>query len=390
MASVRLRDATIYGLRIPFVESFTHGTKSRRASDALVVRLTTDEGVSGYGEGIARPYVTGESVDSVVDRIRGVIWPAIRDVELTDDDGLDSLTVISELLPSSDPDAKDEASGIIYHGAARCAVELALLDLLTRMHGKSVTTCMPPRTQKLRYSGVIGMVSPRAAAEQATKMNAVGLDEFKVKVGDDAGLDRLVAIRNVVGDDASIRVDANGVWSFGQAVDQIAKMAAFDIDMCEEPLGRQGVNVLPDLAGCVPVPLLLDESLVTEADARALVEMDSQQLRFNLRVSKCGGLGPCLALAAIARGHGLGFVIGCQVGETSLLSAAGRHLAAFLDDHLHLEGSFGTFLLSEDIATPEVQFGPGGLGSLLNGPGLGVSIVEERLESLATFQETLR
>ena len=387
---MRFRNATIYGLRIPFVEGFTHGTKSRHASDALVVRLTTNEGVSGYGEGVARPYVTGETVDSVVGQIRGTIWPAIRDVELTDDDGLDSLAVVSKLLPSSDPNAEDEVRGIIYHGAARCAVELALLDLLTKMHGESVTTCIPPRTQKLRYSGVIGMVSPGAAAEQATKMNAAGLNEFKVKVGDDAGLDRLVAIRNVVGNDASIRVDANGVWSFEQAVDQIAKMAAFGIDMCEEPLGRQGVNVLPKLAGCVPVPLLLDESLVTEADARVLVEMDSQQLRFNLRVSKCGGLGPCLALAATARAHGLGFVIGCQVGETSVLSAAGRHLAAFLDDHLHLEGSFGTFLLSEDIAAPEVQFGPGGLGSLLTGPGLGAAIVEERLERLATFQETLR
>jgi len=387
---VRFRNATIYGLRIPFVEGFTHGTKSRHASDALVVRLTTDEGVSGYGEGVARPYVTGESVDSVVGQIRGTIWPAIRDVELTDDDGLDSLAVVSKLLPSSDPNAEDEVRGIIYHGAARCAVELALLDLLTKMHGESVTTCIPPRTHKLRYSGVIGMVSPGAAAEQATKMNTAGLNEFKVKVGDDAGLDRLAAIRNVVGNDASIRVDANGVWSFEQAVDQIAKMVAFGIDMCEEPLGRQGVNVLPELAGCVPVPLLLDESLVTEGDARVLAEMDSQQLRFNLRVSKCGGLGPCLALAATARDHGLGFVIGCQVGETSILSAAGRHLAAFLDDHLHLEGSFGTFLLSEDIAAPGVQFGLDGLGPLLTGPGLGASIVEERLERLATFQETLR
>ena len=111
---MRFRNATIYGLRIPFVEGFTHGTKSRHASDALVVRLTTDEGVSGYGEGVARPYVTGETVDSVVGQIRGTIWPAIRDVELTDDDGLDSLAVVSKLLPSSDPDAEDEARGIIY------------------------------------------------------------------------------------------------------------------------------------------------------------------------------------------------------------------------------------------------------------------------------------
>lgn len=386
---MRLHDATIYGLRIPFVESFAHSTKSRRASDAVVVRLTTDEGVSGYGEGIARPYVTGESVDSVVSRVRDVIWPAIRGADMTDGDGVGSLAVAGKLLPSSDPDAKERAGGIIYHGAARCAVELALLDLLTRIRGESIATCMPPRTQKLRYSGVIGMVSPGSAAAQAAKMSAAGLAEFKVKVGDDAGIDRLAAVRDAVGNDASIRVDANGVWGLEQAVDEIAAMSAFAIDMCEEPLGRHGVTDLTELAGRVQVPLLLDESLVTESDARALVAMDSPRLRFNLRVSKCGGLGPCLALAAIARAHDLGFVIGCQVGETSLLSAAGRHLAAALDDHLHLEGSFGTFLLSEDIAASEVQFGAGGLAPLLDGPGLGVSIVEERLESLATFQETL-
>jgi len=233
------------------------------------------------------------------------------------------------------------------------------------------------------------MVSPASAAAQADKMTALGLAEFKVKVGDDAGVERVAAVREAVGADASIRVDANGVWGLEQAVDEIVAMGAYDLNMCEEPLGRQGVADLPDLVERVDVPLLLDESLVTESDARGLVAMASPRLLFNLRVSKCGGLGPCLALARTARDNGLGFVIGCQVGETSILSAAGRHLAAALGDYLHLEGSFGTFLLAEDIAAPEVRFGAGGLAPLLEEPGLGVSVVQERVENLATFQEAL-
>ena len=386
---MRIRKANIYGLRIPFVESFTHSTKSRRVSDALVVRLTTDQGISGYGEGIPRPYVTGETVDSVVREVRDVIWPAICGADVTNGGGPNAVEFADELLPSSAPDAEDQSNGIICHSAARCAVELALLDLLTRIRGESVAACLPPRTRKVRYSGVIGMGSAVSVAAQAAKMTAAGLSDFKVKVGDAAGIDRLAAVRETVGAAASIRVDANGVWNLEQAADEIEAMAAYDLDMCEEPLGRDGVADLLELAERAKVPLLLDESLVTESDARMLAALGSPRLLFNLRVSKCGGLGPCLAIARMAQAHGLGFVIGCQVGETSILSAAGRHLAAALDDHLHLEGSFGTFLLAEDIAAPAVQFGAGGFAPVLDEPGLGFTIVEDRLESFATLRETL-
>ena len=77
----------------------------------------------------------------------------------------------------------------------------------------------------------------------------------------------------------------------------------------------------------IDVPVLLDESLVTAADAQRLALL-GPAVWFNLRVSKCGGLGPSLAIARHAREHGIELVIGSQVGETSLLSAAGRHLAA--------------------------------------------------------------
>ena len=91
------------------------------------------------------------------------------------------------------------------------------------------------------------------------------------------------------------------------------------------------------------------------------------------------GLGVLLPLLAV----------GCQVGETSILSAAGRHLAAHLGDVLHVEGSFGPLLFTEEVSEPSLGFGPGGRGAPVTGPGLGVDVLEERLERYAAFRDDL-
>jgi muconate cycloisomerase len=123
---------------------------------------------------------------------------------------------------------------------------------------------------------------------------------------------------------------------------------------------------------------MVDESLVTEADAEALIEAKAADL-FNIRVSKCGGLARSLAIAARASAMGIGVQVGSQVGETAILAAAGRHLAAALPEVAFVEGSFGTLLLAEDVAVESVRFGHRGEAPLLTGPGLGIRVVEERL-----------
>ena len=82
-----------------------------------------------------------------------------------------------------------------------------------------------------------------------------------------------------------------------------------------------------------------------------------------------------LRLAELTRQAGIGFQLGCQVGETAILSAAGRHLAAHLNDAKFIEGSYGSLLLEEDIAAESVQFGYGGKAPLLNGIGSGIDAV---------------
>jgi L-alanine-DL-glutamate epimerase-like enolase superfamily enzyme len=130
------------------------------------------------------------------------------------------------------------------------------------------------------------------------------------------------------------------------------------------------------------VPVMADESLVTLADADALIAGKATDF-FNVRVSKCGGLVRSLAIAARAAAAGVGVQVGSQVGETAILAAAGRHLAAALPEVAFVEGSFGTLLLTEDVSAEPVRFGHRGEAPLLTGPGLGLRVVEERLRRRA-------
>src|SRR5262249_40882005 len=95
---------------------------------------------------------------------------------------------------------------------------------------------------------------------------------------------------------------------------------------------------------------------------------------FNLRLSKCGGFIPTLRLAQFARQYGIGYQLGCQVGESALLSAAGRHLAANVAGIKYLEGSYDRHLMRETLSTKDLTFGRGGWAPSLPGPGLGIPV----------------
>jgi muconate cycloisomerase len=237
------------------------------------------------------------------------------------------------------------------------------------------------------YSGVVTAGPLDRAARHARRMRAIGLQHVKVKVGFDDDIERVRAVREALGPEASLRLDANGAWSFERAVEVLRAVAPLGIAAVEQPLPR-GAD-LPRLRATVPVPLMADESLVTLADAEALIAEAAVDL-VNVRVSKCGGLARSLAIATRAAEAGLGVQVGSQVGETAILAAAGRHLAATLPEVAFVEGSFGTLLLAEDVSVDSVRFGHRGEAPLLTGPGLGIRVVEARLRSRSVTVHELR
>ena len=375
-----LESATIYGLEIPFIEGFSHSTKSRTFSDAIVVKVRSAEGIAGYGEGLPRPYVTGESRDTVLQNLQESLWPAIRQKEIPafeEDRSLAALVRLSETIPPA------LVEGGVIHNAARAAMELAVIDCGLRTANIGLADVLPPKRHTVVYSGVISTSSVEGATKRARQMKVLGLDSIKVKVGTQDDLKRLEAIRHVVGPGVSLRVDANGAWTVDEAITKLQMMESIDIAAVEQPIPPGNVADLAKVRKNSSIPIMVDESLVTEADAGQLIAARACDF-FNIRVSKCGGLVPTLAIAEQAHPGRIKIQVGSQVGETAILSAVGRHLAASLPEVSFVEGSFGTLLLSQDVSYENISFGYGGEAPILRGPGWGIRVLEERLEKYAS------
>jgi muconate cycloisomerase len=265
---------------------------------------------------------------------------------------------------------------------------MAVLDCALHAARRSLGTLLRPRRPHVVYGGVITAGPADRAARHARYMRAVGLRHVKVKVGFRDDVARVAAVREALGPEVSLRLDANGAWTFDRAVDVLEEVAPLGVEAVEQPLPRGPADEYARLRAATAVPLMADESLVTVADAEALIAEKAVDY-FNVRVSKCGGLARSLQIAALATSAGIGVQVGSQVGETAILAAAGRHLAAALPHVDFAEGSFGTLLLSEDVSVESVRFGHRGEAPLLTGPGLGIRVVEERLRRHAAVVKDL-
>ena len=369
----------ILPLRIPFQQAFTHSTMSRAESDAIVVRVTGADGLTGYGESLPRPYVTGESVESVVQALRDDLAP--QALNLTLDPGPAAVPQVDTFITEWKKN-RPTSVGIVAWNATACALELALLDWAFKRAGQSVMAWLPPARSSVTYTGVIDASDPATAAVMARRYAQIRMTSIKVKVGIDDDAARLQAVRMAVGDDIEIRVDANGVWSGPEAVAALNALKPYGIVAVEQPVGAGDLDGMRQVREETGLRVIADESLVTEENAAALIAANACDV-FNIRVSKCGGLIAASRIAQMAADAGIGVQVGAQVGETSILSAAGRALAAHVPSIEYLEGSFGTHLLSGDISAEPVMFGHGGHGELLPGHGLGVIVRDDVLENYA-------
>ena len=388
---MKVTELTAFVVRIPLKKRIKHASHARTDTDNVLVRVRLNDGSVGWGEGVPREYVTGESADSALDLLKGSDLKGQLD-ECRD--FLGALRIIERFKPAA---VAGDTRGV-QGNAARCAVEIALLDAFGRGFGEplcNVTKYLAPDyyrfRDKVQYSGAI--MSARKGLKirlAAWRMRILGVSQIKVKVGieghDDAY--RLRMIRRRVGKKVELRVDANEAWSAAEAADKIAALEPPGIAAVEQPVRHEEVDQLADIRKRVKTPIMLDESLCGMADAERAATNGLCDL-FNLRLSKCGGFIPALRLAQFAAKHGLGYQLGCQVGETAILSAAGRHFATSVKDLRAVEGSFDRHLVLYPLGDEDITFGWGGWAPAIVRTGLGIGIQEEFVERLATRKEAL-
>ena len=383
---LRVDALTLYRLRIPFHQTFSHALHSREESDAIIVKVSDSDGRRGFGEALPRAYVTGETTESMIGRIRDFLAPRVFQENFSP--GWQTMEQVQSLRPNWTSNS-DLNNGVIAWNAAFCAVELAILDWSLRADHSSLADYLPPTRFEVVYSGVISADSAKDAAALAKRMARLGITQIKVKVGTTDDAARLDAVRKAVGDSVELRADANGAWSAAQAVEQLKRLAPFKLALIEQPVAADDIAGMKQVRGECGIPVMADESLVTVEQARSLVEERACDL-FNIRLSKNGGISGSLAIARLALKAGIKIQVGAQVGETGILSAAGRTFAAHVPVLVCAEGSFGTWLLTEDITFDNLAFGPGGRAPLLQRRGLSVTVREDALERLTVEKIELR
>jgi muconate cycloisomerase len=357
--------------RLPFRLSFGHALAARRSSTNVYVKVTLDTGDEGFGEGVPREYVTGETEESAVAGLCDRLAPALLGREVRDPEDVPCLLTDAAregALPEKAP------------GAAWCALELAMLDACGKAFDCSVQRWLGPvQAPVIYYDAVLPFVHTGALPILAVLIRLLHFRHVKVKVGSDLPRDlrALAVLRRILGREADIRVDANCAWTADNAAEAIARMRSFGISAVEQPVAADDLDGLRRLTAEAPEMIMVDESLRTVAEAETLAEQHACDV-FNIRVSKCGGLLSSLRIAQVAARSGLTCVVGAQVGESGILSAAGRHLASVIAPK-YVEGSAGRLLLKEDFTEENVLPGWGGRARPFPGPGLGVHVKEEVL-----------
>ncbi|MFQ5590617.1 MAG: enolase C-terminal domain-like protein [Phycisphaerae bacterium] len=386
MSRVAVQRVSVFSLNIPMRHVVAHASAHHAASEPVVVAIELTNGTEGYGEALPRSYVTQESVESAYEAIRTVYAPFLL-----------------AFHPSSFPEALEAIEALPWRDgfnrpspSARACVELALLHAVLRCYKRTLDDAvrwmgipgfgLPGSIRQSRYSGVLGVLQPDQALRQVRKMYWGGLRHFKLKVGVP---NDLVALRRIAWylrhpirrGRATLRLDANGAWSKDEAIEWLSDAGDVSLSALEQPLPRGQERHLRILRDLFDFPIMHDESLVTLEDAQELIALGVADA-FNIRISKCGGMLPSLRLAALARRSGVRLQLGCMVGETSILSAAGVRFLEVCPRVEWVEGCFGSHLLSDDVVSKAVSFGYGGRPPRLPKDRFGVTVDQRRLRRL--------
>jgi L-Ala-D/L-Glu epimerase / N-acetyl-D-glutamate racemase len=370
---------------LPFKVPFRHAAAARRVSESLFLRARLDNGTEGWGESLPRPYVSGESRTVAFGLLRDEILPALLGREFG------SLTDVTSFLQKCDGKAPPEwIDAHVPQSSAWCTVDLALIDAFGRASGEPVALDTPggekPISDALdqyRYSGVVSADRGWRYVMSLLKMRAFRFPHIKLKLGPDGTARAAGIARRVLGRAVDLRVDANMAWDVEQALNIMEELRPMGIDCFEQPIAANDLDGLAQLVRESSSVVMVDEGL-TDRDSLQTLIRQRACTGANVRISKCGGLYGAYARCREALDAGLVLQIGCQVGESSLLSSAHVTLLSALSPLKpavrYAEGCYGRHLLREDPVLPLVQFGYGGRPPRRPaGPGLGVEVDEVRL-----------
>jgi len=353
---MRITNVAATSVSVPLAEPFVISLGAVDTVDTVLVQVTTDEGLTGVGEGAGVGFVTGETPDTVLGAI-DAFTPAL----------------IGQNPFAIEQVHRDMDRILVRNGAAKAAVDLALYDIMGKAVGLPLYQFLGGVNSVVETDQTISLGEPEAMAAKASSLAAKGYREIKVKAGSDDDLDRdaITLIRRAA-PHAHLKVDANQGWTVPQALAMLAMYADHGVGAVEQPLPYWDIDGTAYVRARSPIPIMVDESCFTPHDASVIVRRQAADF-INIKLMKCGGIYPALQINAIAQAAGVRCMLGCML-ESRVAIAAGAHLVASRPNFVYADlDSFNDFDDSSVVAkafdfdVPNIR--------LTDAPGIGVTLV---------------
>jgi L-Ala-D/L-Glu epimerase len=302
---------TLYHYNILLKAPITISLGTIEAARNLLVKIETDEGLTGWGEGSPFWMIVGETQASG--------WAVAQDL---------AKLLLGKNALHIEGHTRAMLRYVTGHSTTRSMFDMALYDLAAQRAGMPLYQFLGGANRPLVTDETIYLNDPDRMADDARRMAANGAEAIKIKLGTSAqaDLDRLAAIRQVIPYELPIRLDANQGWDVPTARTVLTAVADWNVQYCEQPLRRPDVAGLRHLRSRVNIPIMADESVFDAMDALRLVREEAVDY-LNIKLSKSGGIREALHINAIAEAAGMACMIGCM-SESRLGLTAKAHVAA--------------------------------------------------------------
>ena len=353
MSTTSITDVRCHRLTASLHTPFVTALRSTTTVDTTVVEVVTDDGHRGFGEAPQVWRVTGESLASAEACLSG----PLRDVVLGR-----SADDLHALLRSVE-------DAVVGNHGAKAAMDVALHDLTARRLQVPLPRLLGGSRLEVETDVTISAGDADQLGSDAAKRQAEGFGVLKLKVGTDAATDvaRVMAVREAVGPNATIRVDANQGWTTRQAISVIRALedSGAGLEFVEQPVAAHDLDGLAAVTAAVDTPVMADESCFGLRDLSAIIERHAADL-VNVKLAKCGGLRIAAAMLELAAAHGIGTIVGSMMegpigvgAAASLVAAYGTSVTSDLDAAWWIETSPVVGGLAYDGATLVLPDVPG-------------------------------
>lgn len=355
----------VYKLRIPLIEPFITSLAYETHGENVIVVIRTENGITGFGE--CSPYmpVNGESIDTCF-----VVAQYFAKL----------IKGKNALKPGDILAAMDK---LIYANTSiKSAFDIALHDIIGQHQQVPIYKLYGGKNDKeLVTDYTVSLADAEKMAADALKIKNNGYPSIKVKLGESKkkDIERIKMIREAVGDDIPVTIDANQGWKVKEAIETLTALDEFDIGHCEEPIAKWDFMRLRKVKKKSPIPIMADESCGDAHDAARLLKLKACDM-FNIKVGKAGGVFNSYEIVKLGDKAKIKMQVGAFL-ESRLGMTASAHLALCSDNIIYCD--FDTPLMfSEDIVSGGLTYHANGAMKVPDTPGLGATIEQSQLDKL--------